>query len=124
MSATDLFARASAAYRAERAADARKKHVRKQIRRYTPNLPITGPVVYKFYHYPPGEWVFVAARNKAEVRRHPLYDSREYVSLATLRDLNAIAADLIKTLRGEMLTRPPERMRSHTRGHQAVRHSK
>lgn len=120
MSTDDILARASAA----RAAGARPKHYRKQIRRYTPNLPIKGDVVYKFYHYPPGEWVFVHARNKADVRKHPLYDPREYVSLATLRDLNSIVADLLDTLPGKMLTRPPERMRSHTRGHQAVRTTK
>lgn len=120
MSLDSILSRASAA----KAVQAKRKWARKRIRRYTPNLPIKGKVVFKFYHYPPGEWIFVAASSRGEVRKHPLYDDREFVSLATLRDLNTIAIRLLKKLPGEMLAMPPERMRSHTRGHQAVRHQK
>jgi hypothetical protein len=105
------------------AAERSKWNARTRVARYTPALPMKAPLVWKFYLHPPGQWVFVAADTRDEVRKHHLYKPRERVMQASPRDLNELAKAALACY-GGTLVRGPERMRSKTKGHQAVRTNK
>lgn len=116
-----VMLRAQQASQKKAAAEERSKwNARTRVNRYAPALPMKAPLVWKFYLHPPGRWVFVAADTRDEVRKHPDYKPRERVIQASLRDLNELAKIALGLYNGTIKL-GPERMRSKTKGHQAVR---
>lgn len=117
MSSNDILGRALSANQ-QKAKQFWKSDTR--VQRYRPALPAKPPFVWKFYVYPPGQWCFVAAPTREEARKHPLCKPHEQVCKATLRDLNELAKMAIEAGGGTVFM-GPLRMRSKTKGHQALR---
>jgi hypothetical protein len=120
VSTDDILKKALAARKEQQA---KSWNARNRVERYRPPLPMKGPFVWKFYRHPPGVWVFVIADTRELVRSHPMYDPKEKVCKATMRDLNELAKRTIEAS-GGTLFEPPVRMRNKRNTHQAVRTEK